>query len=296
VAQAKSYLRSSCGTNHYSLTDTVVEGFFNPSTKIAPSNSYSREHSQAEAMSAATSVYSDVFMGSIIDPLLNGAFELRTEIGWFVLAFLAHAIFCRKNRLFGGNKGKQGNKQASFSMSGEKLEDRKQNPQKPPLRNVRKLCGEDICRGCAGRPGAATAKLRARLADVQEDELVPTLVTLLQSSGRSPKVELLAAVRAAAKEYRLTMNGNLGEVLLRGCYSAHSTVEFEDLLSEIEAESTSRGGSLETALFNGVGVQALKYNLRRSDFQGALGRLDKPRKMWTGLCLVPSAAPKALLQ
>lgn len=249
-------------------------------------------------MSSPTSVQiTDVATG-IADWVMNGAFELRTEIAWFVLAFFAHAIFMRKSFIFGKDKGNNGNRQARSSMPDEKGGDRKQQSshKQPPLRNVKKLSGEDICRGNAGKPGAAIARLRARLSDVQEDELEPTLIMLLQSGGRSPLVELLHAVRAVSKEYRLTMNSTLGEVMLRGLYSAHAKEEFEDLLSEIEAESKSRGGSLETALFPGVGVQALKYSLRGSDFQGALSRLDKPRKMWTGLSLVPSAAPKALLQ
>jgi len=208
----------------------------NLSANIAPSISHFTELFQVEAMATITAAVTEmgVSFDSIVDQLTAGVCALRMEIAIFLLAFAVHALLFGKHSLIRNKKGTQTKSQASFPMPEENPGGRKNNPQKP-LRSVKMLSGDDICRGCSGKPEAAIANLRVHLEDVQDDEVVPTLVALLQSAGRSPTVELLRAVRGAAKEHGLEMNSTLGEVLLRGCYSAHLTVEFEALLADIEA-------------------------------------------------------------
>lgn len=218
----------------------------------------------------------------IVEQFTSGVYALRFEIGIFLFAFVAHSLL--SGRLTKVTKGKGEKPKASAS------EPRKSPSQ--PQRNAKTLSADAICKGCAGKPEDATANLRVCLEDVKDHEVVPTLCALVQGAGRSPMVELLAAVRAVAKERSLQLNCALGEVLLRGCYSAHSTSEFEAILAEVEAEAASSSAGL----FAGVGVQALKNKLREGAFEAALNRLDKPRQMWEGLTRSPSAAPKALLQ
>lgn len=223
------------------------------------------------------------FLGNsyILDQLLIAGYGLRLEIAIFLLAFGAHALLFGKHSLL---KSKSINKAKANGAPIVKAA----SPQSPPRPDAKVLTGEDVVKGCAGKPEAAVNALRKHLADVRDADRA--LTGLLQGAGRSPSVEFLAAARAMTKEKSLSVNSQLGEMLLRGYYAAHLTSEFDKLLADIETEAGN------TKLTTGVLIQALKNCLRKGNFQASLTQLELLRHMWDGPESTPSAAPKALLQ
>lgn len=220
----------------------------------------------------------------IISQLYQVLFSLRTEIGIFCAAFIAHAFLFGKYRP-SFRKGKS-DKSKSKSVGDTP------SPNAQPASGSNKvfaMAPEDIARM---KPETLASVLRSRLKEVPASEVEPPLVGLLQNAGRSPPAKLLAAISEVAKERSLPMNSMLGEYLIRGYYVGHFDTEFNELLAVIEAEVARKGQTLS----NGIGVQALKGDLRKTDFQAALQRLESLRAMWEGPENSPSAAPKALVQ
>jgi len=225
------------------------------------------------------------FMGE----LALAFYALRVEMCIFLAAFCAHALLFGKYRVLSRSTSKSKGKLGGGKMHS----DPRSTPQTPQPDPKVPVSAEDVCKGCAGKPEAVVTNLRLRLAVIATDAIVPALLGLLRSAGRVPPVELLAAVRGAAKERSLSLNSLLGDMLLRGYYACHLVTEFDALLAEIEADAALKGEELADV----VGLQALKGVLRKGDFQASLKRLGDLRAMWAeGPGSTPSAAPRALLQ
>jgi len=187
----------------------------------------------------------------IVDQLSQAVYGLRIEIAIFVLAFCAHALLFGKHSILSRKADMAAKAKAAC---GGQISNAAQSD--APV-----LAAEDIIRGSAGKPEVATNNLRMRVAGFASHEVAQALVRLLQSAGRMPQVELLAAVSAVGKERSLALNSTLGETLLKGLYTQQSMSEFDSVLSDIEMEA--KGASLVV----GVGVQALKGELRRGDIE-----------------------------
>jgi len=230
----------------------------------------------------AVSTFSDIY---IVDQLIQVVFGLRMEIAIFLLAFGAHAMLFGKHSII-ARKNKQSDKKTKPGGGGSAPS------QRPERAEATTLAADEICKACVGRPEAAAAILRSRVAGLPAADVESALASLLQNAGRSPPVEVLTGVSVVAKESALSLNTVLGEMLLRGYYACHLTSEFDSLLTEIEAEAAGRGVGIVT----GVGIQALKGALRKDNLQAALDRLEGIRDMWESPGNSPSAAPKALLQ
>jgi len=231
----------------------------------------------------------------IASQVAQAVYSLRLEISIFIAAFCAHALlFGRYSLRFRKSKSEQ-------SFNKEKVKTGSGGPMKDPVSPLAgdkapTLTTEDICKGSSRRPDAALANLRYHLADVPADSVTPMLLSLIQGAGRSPPVELLAAVATFAKERSLPLNSALGAALLRGHYAGQKTEsesfhQFDSLLGKIEEEAAS------DRLADAVGVQAFKSTLRKGDFEASLKRLEALQNMWeVGRDSTPSSAPKALLQ
>jgi len=225
----------------------------------------------------------------ILDQLAQVVYGLRLEISIFLVAFCAHALLFGKHSIlsFGTKKPLKAGKSSAAGRASSPPPQATWQMAEPSMLNA-----EAVCKGCGGRAEAVAATLRARLADLTADAAEAALVGLLQSAGRVPAAELLSATMAVSKERSLLLNSMLGEMLLRGYYACHLTSQFDTLLQEIEAEAQGTGSSLVA----GVGIQALKGELRKANFPASLIRLEAIRDMWEAPGSTPSAAPKALLQ
>jgi len=225
----------------------------------------------------------DITTCYIVDQVLLAFWGLRLEIAIFALAFCAHAVLFGKYNVFASRKTKPKQPVAKDKLTGSSMP-----PQSSLGADAKTPLADDISRTCAGKPEAARALVRTRIAGGVVEDVQSSLVGLLQSAGRTPPVELLAAVAETAEQRSLSLNSEVGEMLLRGYYAGHLMNEFDTLLVGIEASGRS--------LAVGVGVQALKGDLRKGDFQASLKRLEALRHMWEGPDKSPSAAPAALLQ
>jgi len=226
----------------------------------------------------------------IVSQVAQAISSLRLEISIFLAAFIAHAVLFGKYSVRLRPQQVYGKEKAKTIAGGPRREPA------PPRAKVSALTSEDICKGCTGRPEAAVANLRYRLKEASAESVSPALLSLLQGAGRSPPVELLAAVAAVAEERSLPLNSALGAGLLRGHYvgqkaESESLLKFDSLLAKIEEEAAG------DRLADAVGVQALKSTLRKGDFEASLKRLEGLNSMLEmGQDSTPSSAPKTLLQ